>query len=68
MLGTVFNFAQCFTLLLTPKLADRVGRKWVFNVSRIIECILYTVLMASDSYTVTLIVLAGLGLALPGLP
>ena len=66
MLGTSFAFAQCLTLLLTPKVADRFGRKWVFKVTRVLDCILYTLIIVSDSYAVNLIALIGLGLTTPG--
>ena len=49
-----------------PKLADRFGRKWVFKITRILDCIFYTLVVATRSYTVTLIALIGLGMTSPG--
>ena len=66
ILGTSFSFAQCLTLLLMPKLADRFGRKWVFKTTRIFDCVFYTLLVATRSYTVTLIALIGFGMATAG--
>ena len=64
--GSCFAFAQCLTLLFTPKLADKFGRKWVFKITRIFDCILYTLIVASDNYFVTLGALIGLGVTTPG--
>ena len=66
ILGSSFAFAMCLTMLITPKIADKYGRKWVFKVTRILDCILYTMIVTIDSYVVTLIVLIGLGIATPG--
>ena len=66
LLGSAFAFAQCITLLILPKLADKFGRRWIFTVTRIVDCILYTVVLFSDDYAVTLAALIGLGLTTPG--
>ena len=66
ILGTILAFAQCLTLLPMPRLADRIGRKWVLKIARIFDCIFYTLVVVTRSYTVTLIALIGLGMVSPG--
>ena len=66
ILGTFFAFSQCLTLLITPKLADKFGRKWIFKVTRMFDCIFYMMIVSSDNYFVTLVALIGLGMNTPG--
>ena len=66
ILGTGFAFGQALLLLLTPKLADRFGRKWIYKLTRIFDCILYTIMIVSEDYYVTLVVCIMLGIATPG--
>ena len=67
MLGTGLALAQCLTLLLIPKLADRYGRRCIFKVTRFINCALYAVILISDNYYVILAALIGTGLSFAGL-
>ena len=64
-LGSAFTVSMCLTLLFTPKFADKFGRKWIFFVTRIFDCIFLTILMASEDYYLTLICLIGLGALSP---
>ena len=66
MLGSLFALSQCATLLWLPGLADKFGRRNIFVVTRVIDCLLYTVLLISRDYTITMICLIGLGAATPG--
>ena len=62
LLGSISLFAMLATLPFLPPLADKYGRKWFFVGGRIVECILYTVLMSTSSWTVMLAVMGGFGL------
>ena len=66
LLGVAFSVANCLTLLCMPKLADRVGRKWIFKITRIADCVLYTIVLFSNNYYATLIALIGLGACTSG--
>ena len=66
MLGTVWAFSICVFSLFMPKLADKFGRKWVFKLTRLVDCILVTILIITDSYAVMLAVCIGLGAMTPG--
>lgn len=66
VLGSTFTIAMCLTLLWWPRLADKFGRKLIFTVTRILDCIFFTILMASENYFLTLVSLIGLGAMTPG--
>ena len=65
MFGSCFAFAHCLFSLLTPKLADKIGRKWVFKLTRIFDCVLLTVLITTESYAVAIAICIGLGAFTP---
>jgi len=62
LLGSISLFAMLATLPFLPPLADKYGRKWVFVVGRFIECILFTILMSTSSWTLMMAVMAGFGM------
>ena len=66
LLGSGFAFAHSLFSLLTPKLADRFGRKWIFKLTRLYDCILVTVLLVTQNYALMLALCFGLGAATPG--
>ena len=66
MLGTCFAFGQALLLFITPKLADRFGRKWIFKLTRIFDCVLFTMIIVTKDYYVTLVVCTLLGILTPG--
>jgi MFS family permease len=66
LLGSLFAFGMSATSLWLPTLADKLGRKKIFVLSRFIDCLLYALLLISSSYTVSIICLFGLGATTPG--
>ena len=66
LLGSVFPLGMAATMLFVPPLGDRLGRKRVFLVARILECIMYTLVFFTTNYWVMLIAVTGLGLITPG--
>ena len=66
ILGSLFSFSMCVTMLWLPGLSDRFGRRKIFMITRILDCIAYTFLLASSNYTVTLVCIVWLGGATPG--
>lgn len=66
ILGSVFAMGHVFTLLFIPHLADKLGRKWIYTVSRLVDCLCFLVLLVSRNYTLMAIALGGLGAATAG--
>lgn len=62
LLGSISLFAMLISLPVLPPLSDKFGRKWFFIAGRFVECILYTVLMFTESWLVMLMVMGGFGL------
>jgi len=66
LLGSVLYFFWCVSLLFVPRLADKYGRRWIFLVARLCECLLYTVSMFTKDYYVMLGIMSTFGLAATG--
>ena len=66
MLAVVFGICWSIMLLVTPKISDKFGRKWIFTITRFLDCVAFTVLVMAESYTVALISLGFLGALTPG--
>ena len=65
LIGTCFIFAQCLTMLIVPKLADKFGRKPAFMIARIMDSCLYGIVLFTTSYKLMLAAMIGLGLTTP---
>ena len=65
-IGTAFYFSWCLTLLVVPRYADKVGRKWLFLVSRLVECGLFLGTLVTRNYWIMVSLLACLGVAAAG--
>ena len=66
LLGSVLYFFWCITLLFVPRLADKFGRRWLYLVSRLCECLLYTASMLTNDYWVMLGIMSTFGFAATG--
>ena len=66
LLGTAFYFSWCLALLVIPRLADKIGRKWLFLVSRLVECVLFLATLCIRSYWGMFALLCALGVAAAG--
>ena len=62
LLGSSTLFGKLLTLPILPPLADKYGRRRFWVAGRILECILYSVLMFTRSWTVMLCVMTGFGM------
>ena len=65
-IGTAFYFSWCLALLFVPRYADKVGRKWLFLGSRLVECGLFLGTLITRNYWVMVGLLACLGVAAAG--
>ena len=66
LLGTVFYFSWCLALLIIPRQADKVGRRWLFLPSRVFECFLFTSLLFISNYWVLVALMVGFGIGAAG--
>ena len=66
LLGSLFSVSMCLTALWLPGLADKCGRRRIFAITRVVDCLAYTCILVSRSYTVTLVSIVCLGAATPG--
>ena len=62
LLGSCGLWGMLLTLPILPPLADKYGRKKFFIAGRLIESVLYTVVMTTESWAVMLCVMMGFGL------
>ena len=62
LLGSAAFFGTLLTLPILPPLADKYGRKNIFVAGRIIELILYSILMVTKDWYVMLGVMLGFGM------
>ena len=65
-IGTAFYFSWCLGLLYVPRQADKVGRKWLYLGSHLIECFLFLATLFIEDYWVMVGLLAALGVAAAG--
>ena len=52
LLGSAYSLPWFITLFILPRLADKIGRKWIFTVSRLVECLAYAVVLSTNNYYV----------------
>lgn len=62
ILGSCTLWGMLLTLPILPPLADKYGRKKLFFTGRLIDSILYSVLMTTESWAVMLFVMTGFGM------
>ena len=66
LLGSIFAMGHVVTLLFIPRLADKFGRKYIYMISRMVDCLCFLLLLVSRSYILTALALAGLGACTAG--
>jgi len=62
LLGSISLFGALATLPFVPILADKYGRKLLFVAGHLLECLLYTILMFTSSWSIMLAVMGGFGM------
>ena len=65
-IGSAFYFSWCLALLLIPRYADKVGRKWLFLGSHLIECGLFLGTLITQNYWVMVGLVGSMGAAAAG--
>ena len=65
-LGSTLYFSWCLALMVVPRQADKFGRKWIFMVSRVVECLLFVASLFVTDYWTMVVILAGFGLMAAG--
>ena len=65
-LGSASYFFCGLALLFIPRQADKVGRKWLFLGSRLIECVLFVGTLITSNYWVMVFLVSALGVAAAG--
>lgn len=66
ILGSLFAMGHVSSLLIVPHLADKLGRKWIYTVSRLVDCLCFVALLVSRSYTLSAAALTILGVCTAG--
>ena len=66
LLGSVYSLPWLITLFIMPPLADKIGRKWIFTLSRLIECIAFVVVLSTNDYYVMMGALFTIGACASG--
>lgn len=66
LLGTVFYFSWCLALLIIPRQADKVGRRWLFLPSRFFECFLFAAVLWIRDYWTLVGLMVGFGIGAAG--
>ena len=64
--GVAWCLAWSLILLWVPKLADKIGRKRIFVLSRLLDCVCFGLIISTKSYAVVVAACAGFGLASAG--
>jgi MFS family permease len=65
-MGSVLYFTWCVALLIIPRQADKIGRKWLFLGSRIVECMLFVASLLVTDYWTMVALLGVFGLCAAG--
>lgn len=65
-LGSVFYFFWCLALLYVPRQSDKIGRRNLFLLSRVLESGLFVASLFTHSYWVMVGLLVAFGLAAAG--
>lgn len=65
-MGSAFYFFWCLSLMVVPRQADKIGRRWLFLGSRIAECFLFVASLFVRDYWVMVAILVGFGICAAG--
>ena len=65
-IGTAFYFSWCLALLIVPRQADKIGRKWLYLGSRLAECALFFGTLLANDYWLMFVLVASLGVSAAG--
>lgn len=66
LLGSAYALPWFLMLIILPRLADKVGRKWIFLVSRLLESLTLVVVLSTTNYYVMMVALLTVGLCATG--
>lgn len=66
LLGTTLYLSWCVSLLIVPRLADKFGRKFLFQTSRAIETCVYLAILLVRDYWAMFAMMIMLGLCAAG--
>ena len=66
LIGTVFYVAWCLSLLILPRQADKVGRRWIYLGSRLAECLFFAGALLATNYWLMVGLLICFGISAAG--